>query len=218
VGIDRPFHKKIEKKFLLRQPLPCLAASIPKNHRKKDLNKSLPCVKEPDLIKALQKGDFKAQKYLYEQLSAKMLGVCLRYLKNELDAEEAMINGFMKVYTNIGQFESKGSFEGWVRRIMVNEALGMLRKKEPLHLAIDKGHLDVATPACAETALGLDELLQLVHELPAGYRAVFNLYAIEGYAHKEIAEMLHITEGTSKSQLSKARALLQQRLTKQEVN
>lgn len=170
------------------------------------------------MINALQKGDFKAQKYLYEQQSAKMMGVCLRYLKNELDAEEAMINGFMKVYTNIGQFESKGSFEGWVRRIMVNESLGMLRKKEPMHLALDKGHLDVATQATAETELGLEELLQMVHELPAGYRAVFNLYAIEGFSHKEIGEMLDISEGTSKSQLSKARSLLQRRLTKQEVN
>lgn len=170
------------------------------------------------MIKALQKGDFKAQKHLYEQQAAKMMGVCLRYLKNELDAEEAMINGFMKVYTNIGQFENKGSFEGWVRRIMVNESLGMLRKKEPMHLALDKGHLEVATQATAETDLSLEELLQLVHELPAGYRAVFNLYAIEGFSHKEIGDLLQITEGTSKSQLSKARAMLQRRLTNQEVN
>lgn len=172
---------------------------------------------EPELIKALQKGDFKAQKYLYERYMSPMMGVCLRYVKNQMDAEEVMINGFMKVYTNIGQFESKGSFEGWVRRIMVNEALGMLRKREPLHLVLDKGHLEVATPASADTDLSTEELLQLVHELPAGYRAVFNLYAIEGYSHKEISDLLQISEGTSKSQLSKARAMLQRRLTGQNV-
>ena len=172
---------------------------------------------EAELIAGCQQADSKAQKALYEQYAAKMYGVCLRYLKNEMDAEEALLNGFMKIYQNINRFEAKGSFEGWVRRIMVNEALTFLRKKEPLHLAIEDSNLQVAGPASADHELAEGELMELLHTLPAGYRAVFNLYAIEGYSHKEIADMLGINEGTSKSQLSKARAMLQRRLNAQQA-
>jgi RNA polymerase sigma-70 factor (ECF subfamily) len=104
-----------------------------------------------------------------------------------------------------------------MKRIVINEALGFLRKKEPLHLAIEKEHIQVAAEANAEMDLAVEDLMNLLHELPAGYRTVFNLYAIEGYSHKEIAEMLDINEGTSKSQLSKARALLQKWLVGQEL-
>lgn len=145
-----------------------------------------------------------------------MMGICLRYLKNHMDAEEVMLTGFVKVFQHIGQFQNKGSFEGWMKRIMVNEALGFLRKKEPMHLAIEKDILQVATEANAEQDLATEDLLRLLHDLPAGYRAVFNLYAIEGYSHKEIGELLGISEGTSKSQLSKARGMLQRRLQNQE--
>ncbi|MFD2515746.1 RNA polymerase sigma factor [Pontibacter locisalis] len=167
---------------------------------------------ESELIAGCQKGDSKAQKALYERFASQMYGVCLRYLKNDMDAEEALLNGFMKIYKNIDRFEAKGSFEGWVRKIMVNEALAFLRKKEPLHLAIEDSHIQVAGGTGADHDLAEGEIMELLHTLPAGYRAVFNLYAIEGYAHKEIADMLGITEGTSKSQLSKARAMLQRRL------
>jgi RNA polymerase sigma factor (sigma-70 family) len=170
----------------------------------------------PDLIENLQKGDAKAQKVLYDLYSAKMLGVCLRYLKNEMDAEEVMITGLVKVFQNAHQYEGKGNFEGWLRRVVVNEALMFLRKKEPLHLAIEREHMQFADQEQADTALNEAELLALLHELPAGYRAVFNLYAIEGYSHKEIADMLQISEGTSKSQLSKARGLLQKWIAAQE--
>ena len=172
---------------------------------------------EAELIAGCQRAESKAQKHLYERFASPMLGVCRRYLKNEMDAEEALLNGFMKIYRNIGQFENKGSFEGWVRRIMVNEALAFLRKKEPLHLAIEDSHIQVAGAGGADQNLAEGELLAMLGTLPAGYRAVFNLYAIEGYAHQEIADMLGITEGTSKSQLSKARAMLQRRLTGQEA-
>ncbi|WP_161887744.1 RNA polymerase sigma factor [Pontibacter russatus] len=172
---------------------------------------------EAELIAGCQRADTKAQKLLYERFASQMYGVCLRYLKNGMDAEEALLNGFMKIYQHIGSFEAKGSFEGWVRRIMVNEALGFLRKKEPLHLAIEDSHVQVAGTGSADHELAEGELLELLAALPAGYRAVFNLYAIEGYAHKEIADMLGITEGTSKSQLSKARAMLQRRLTGKEA-
>lgn len=172
---------------------------------------------EAELIAGCQKADGKAQKLLYERFAAQMYGVCLRYLKNQMDAEEALLNGFMKIYKNVDRFEGKGSFEGWVRRIMVNEALAFLRKKEPLHIAIEDSYIQVATTSGADHDLAEGELLELLKTLPAGYRAVFNLYAIEGYSHKEIADMLGITEGTSKSQLSKARHMLQRRLEGQEA-
>lgn len=173
---------------------------------------------ETDLVKALQNGDAKAQRLFYDRYAGPMLGTCLRYLKNDMDAEEVMINGFMKVYQNVGRFENKGSFEGWVRRIIVNEALQHLRKKEPLHLAIEKEHNYLAAEtATADSDMSAEEMMEMLHDLPAGYRAVFNLYAIEGYSHKEIAEMLNISEGTSKSQLSKARAMLQRMLAQQGV-
>ncbi len=171
---------------------------------------------EAELIQGLNRGEAKAHKALYEKYAGLMLGICLRYLKNQMDAEEIMLTGFVKVFQHIGQFENKGSFEGWMKRIMVNEALGFLRKKEPLHLAIEKEVLHIATEANAEQDLAIEDLLRLLHELPAGYRAVFNLYAIEGYSHKEIGDLLNISEGTSKSQLSKARAMLQRRLQDQE--
>ncbi|GAB2536777.1 RNA polymerase sigma factor [Rufibacter soli] len=173
---------------------------------------------EIELVTALQQGDAKAQRLLYERYAGPMMGVCLRYLKSEMDAEEVLINGFMKVFQHVARFEQKGSFEGWVRRIMVNEALQYLRKKEPLHLAIEKEHNYLASEdASADSEMTAEEMMALLQELPAGYRAVFNLYAIEGYSHKEIADMLDISEGTSKSQLSKARAMLQRLLAKQGV-
>lgn len=170
----------------------------------------------PELIESLKKGEAKAQKWIYDHYAAPMLGVCMRYVKNEMDAEEVMITGLVKVFQKVGQFENNGSFEGWLRRVVVNEALMFLRKKEPLHLAIEKEHLHLAGSDDADMALNEAELLQMLHELPVGYRAVFNLYAIEGYSHKEIADMLNITEGTSKSQLSKARTLLQKWVTAQD--
>ena len=173
---------------------------------------------ESELVLALQQGDAKAQRILYDRYAGPMMGVCMRYLKNEMDAEEVLINGFMKVYLHVGRFEQKGSFEGWVRRIMVNEALQHLRKQEPMHLAIEKEHNYLASEdASADSEMTAEEMMELLLELPAGYRAVFNLYAIEGYSHKEIAEMLNISEGTSKSQLSKARAMLQRMLAQQGV-
>ncbi len=171
---------------------------------------------EAELIRGLTKGEARAHKVVYDQYAGLMLGICLRYLKNYHDAEEVMLTGLVKIFQHVGQFEHKGSFEGWMKRIMVNEALGFLRKKEPLHMAIEKEVLQISTEANAEQDLATEDLMKLLHDLPAGYRAVFNLYAIEGYSHKEIGEMLQISEGTSKSQLSKARAMLQRRLHNQE--
>jgi len=176
----------------------------------------LPCpVTEPDLIAACLRGEPRAQRQLYDQFAGLMLTVCRRYLKRPEDAEEALLLGFAKVFRALPTFRQEGSLEGWVRRIMVNQALMELRRREPLHLSFEdfaQPENLAATPATADTQLQAEELLALLQTLPTGYRTVFNLYAIEGYSHPEIAEALGITEGTSKSQLSKARALLQRRL------
>ncbi|NIJ51031.1 RNA polymerase sigma factor [Dyadobacter arcticus] len=165
---------------------------------------------EAQLIKALGKGDPKAQRQVYDKYSARMLGLCFRYICDEMAAEDVMVEGFLKVFGKIGQFNSEGSFEGWIRRIMVNEALGYLRKqKRILEDTLSDEANNIPDYIQADQNLDTEELLKLIETLPTGYRTVFNLYAIEGYAHIEIAEMLGISESTSKSQLHRARTLLQ---------
>ena len=165
---------------------------------------------EGQLVKALKKADAKAQRQVYDKYSARMLGLCFRYVSDEMAAEDVMVEGFLKVFNKIDQFNSDGSFEGWIRRIMVNEALGYLRKqKRILEDTLSDEANNIPDYVYADQNLETEELLKLIETLPVGYRTVFNLYAIEGYAHMEIAEMLGITESTSKSQLHRARALLQ---------
>lgn len=168
------------------------------------------------LLPALREGNSRAQEQLYQRLSPRMLAVCRRYLRDELEAEDALVGGFVKVFKYVVQFEGRGSFEGWVRRIMVHESLRLLRKREPLHLSVDDyvGQAAASAPATVESDMAAADLLDLLNDLPAGYRTVFTLYAVEGYGHQEIADMLGITEGTSKSQLSKARAMLQNLLAR----
>ncbi|UOQ72777.1 RNA polymerase sigma factor [Hymenobacter cellulosilyticus] len=174
---------------------------------------SLSALSETDLVAECRRGNPRAQKVLYDRLAPGMLAVCLRYLRRQEEAEEALVLGFVKVFRALEQYRHEGSFRGWVRRIMINEALGQLRRRQPLHLDIDECHDGVATiGAAAESNLETADLLRLIQDLPAGYRTIFNLYAVEGYNHPEIAALLGISEGTSKSQLSKARALLQRRL------
>lgn len=148
-----------------------------------------------------------------------MLTVCRRYLRDPLEAEDAMVGGFVKVFRYVKQFEGRGSFEGWIRRIMVHESLRLLRQREPLHLSVDDyaGQAAASAPATVESELAAADLLALLNHLPTGYRTVFTLYAVDGYGHQEIADLLGITEGTSKSQLSKARAMLQQMLARRGV-
>ncbi len=146
-----------------------------------------------------------------------MLGLCRRYIKGDLEAEDVMIKGFMKVFTKIGLFEGKGSFEGWMKRIMINEALGFIRKNKAMYLEVE---IEVADKEPdydkMSTELEVKDLVKLVDELPSGYRTIFNLYAIEGYSHKEVSELLGISENTSKSQLSRARMHLQRKLLESE--
>lgn len=166
---------------------------------------------EHDLAKAISRGDSKAQSMLYERYSPKMMAICMRYMGDIMEAEDVMIEGFMRIFDKINQFNFKGSFEGWMRRIMVNEALMRLRGKKVIKVELEEVRQE-SSEASVESNLNAEELLKLVNELPVGYRTVFNLYAIEGYSHAEIAEQLEISEGTSKSQLSRARALLQAKL------
>jgi len=167
------------------------------------------------LIKGCIGGDRAFQTKLYELYAPKMLGVCMRYSKNREEAEEVLHEGFLRVFTYIKKFRGDGSLEGWIRKIMVNAAL--LRYRNKIHLSpviqSDTAGYDTATESNILSNLDAKELLSLVQSLPAGYRIVFNLYVFEGYKHREIAEALGISEGTSKSNLSDARAFLQKVLT-----
>jgi RNA polymerase sigma-70 factor (ECF subfamily) len=149
-----------------------------------------------------------------------MFVVCLRYSKSREEAEEVLQEGFLKVFQFLHQFRDEGSLEGWIRKIMVNCALQRLRSKRQLApvVNIESHDNDFLLQAAIEDRLGSKELLQIVMSLPPGYKMVFNLYVFEGYKHREIAEMLGISEGTSKSNLSDARALLKKYLIKEAVN
>lgn len=169
---------------------------------------------EAQMVKALRQGDPKAQRQLYDRYAPRMLGVCMRYVGDQMTAEDVLVEGFMKVFDKIAQFKSEGSFEGWMRRIMVNESLGYLRQRKRIQeVAILDEAQQVVDISLADESLETEEMLKMIDTLPTGYRTVFNLYAIEGYAHAEIAEKLGITESTSKSQLHRARAMLQQLVT-----
>ncbi len=173
---------------------------------------------EEQLVKACQKADPKAQKRVYEKYAPKMLAICNRYLADEMEAEDAMIEGFMKVFDKINTFKLEGSFEGWIKRIMVNEALMTLRSKKKEGFSVDYEQISYEQePQTTQTQLEVDELMSIIGHLPTGYRTVFNLYALEGYSHADIAKELNISEGTSKSQLSRARVILQQMVQKTEI-
>ena len=168
------------------------------------------------LIKKSIKNDRGAQHQLFDMFSSKMLGVCRRYLKNQDLAEEVMLTGFLKVFTNLKNFNNDGSFEGWIRRIMVNESISQLRKEKKLHFLAETEIENSAMHSTSlETELEVDEIQKLIDTLPDGYKTVFVLYAVEGYKHSEIAELLQISESTSKTQLFKARKSLQKMVNTQ---
>ncbi|MCG2610723.1 RNA polymerase sigma factor [Flavobacterium sp. SM15] len=155
-----------------------------------------------------------AQHQIYSKFSPKMLGVCRQYIKDIHQAEDIMITAFMKVFSNLKNFEHKGSFEGWIRRIMVNECISFLRVQKQVKFTEDETYFEERFNN-VESQFSVEDIQFLIDNLPEGYKMVFNLYAIEGYKHQEIAQMLGISEGTSKSQLSHARKLLQQQINKQ---
>lgn len=168
---------------------------------------------ETDLIKGCIRQDANCQRMLFEQFASKMMSVCLRYANDAMEAEDIMQDGFIKVFQYIHQFKFEGSFEGWIRRIIVNTAIRHLEKKKLHFREIEENGAN--TPQLdpyAYAHLGQEDLMKLINQLPEGYRVVFNLNVIEGYSHDEIAEMLHIQPGTSRSQLVKARKMLQQQI------
>lgn len=169
---------------------------------------------DTQLIAGCLKGDRKAQKELYDLYSRKMMGVCLRYVNDRETARDLLQEGFIKVFTTMHSYTGAGAFEGWMRMIFVNGALEYLRKTDVLRNSADIGSLNeqVGEDETAVSKLSAEELMGLIKQLPDGFRTVFNLYAIEGYSHKEIAGMLHITESTSRSQYVRARQWLQEQI------
>lgn len=166
------------------------------------------------LIKSCIEGNRTSQKILYDRLAPRMFPVCIRYIGDRMQAEDVLQDGFITLFSKLKDYKGEGSFEGWARRIFVTTALMSLRKKDALKMSDE---LDIARGMKAETVsqtqnLGYKELMKLVMSLPPGFRTVFNMYSIEGYSHKEISEMLGISETTSRTQLSRARIWLQNKI------
>lgn len=167
-----------------------------------------------DLVADCRRGVPSAQRALYERLAYRLMGVCLRYCPSRAEAEDALQMTFVKIFTRLDQFRGDGPFEAWARRVAVTTSLHAYEKhrQRAPHVDADEA-ADVAHPdGTPLDRLSAEEVVQLINTLPVGYRTVLNLYAIEGYSHQEIGELLGISEGTSKSQLSRARRLLEERL------
>ena len=179
----------------------------------------LPLLSETDLLAGCLIHDPRAQRQLYARFAPKMLAAIRRYVRDCDDAEDVLAQGFVSVFRYLPQFSGRGALAGWVRRVMIHEALKFLRKRNPLLLSLDADtpyghglHERLGTAATIESDLATADLWRLLDGLPLGYRTVFNLYAVEGFTHPQIADLLGIAEGTSKSQLSRARHMLQRRI------
>jgi RNA polymerase sigma factor (sigma-70 family) len=168
---------------------------------------------EKDLLKACLQGDRLAQRDIFNMYAGKMMAICLRYARHRHEAEDILQDAFVKVFTHLNDFENSGSFEGWVRRIIINTAIKNNQKKSVSHedIGIENIKEECADPDIFST-LSEEELIKIISSLPDGYRMVFNLFAIEGFSHKEISELLNIEESTSRSQLLKARRILQEKV------
>lgn len=170
---------------------------------------------EQDLIAGCKKKDPRCQKLLFNSYAPKMLGVCRRYVDNIETAEDILQDGFIKVFQKIHTYTGEGAFAGWIRRIFVTTALEYLRQSKAMRFSVSIDDVyDVQTDPgmSAISQLTVDDLMKCVSELPVGYRTIFNLYAIEGYSHKEIADILDIKENSSQSQLTRARKVLQEKV------
>jgi len=167
-----------------------------------------------ELIKKASKNNRKAQHMLYETHAPKMLSVCRYYVKDLQKAEEVMLNGFFKAFTNLSNFKNEGSFEGWLRKIMVREAISFLRQEKKIEFSVEDFEVNPEPTNNIQSSMEVNEIQFYIDELPEGYKMVFVMYVIEGYKHHEIASLLNINEGTSKSQLYKARQLLQEKINK----
>jgi RNA polymerase sigma-70 factor (ECF subfamily) len=170
---------------------------------------------ESDLIEGCIQGNRKMQYELYERFSPKMYGVCLRYAANAEEAEDILQEGFIKVFRKINTYRGDGSFEGWIRRIFVNTAIEQFRKKAYLQPITEREESTIEGKYVSVLDnLAEKDIIKLIQQLSPGYRTVFNMYVIEGYTHKQIADVLNISEGTSKSQLSRAKLILQELVKK----
>jgi len=171
---------------------------------------------EQQLISDCLGGDRVAQKRLYDTYSGKMMAVCLRYCKDRETAKDLLHDGFLKVYTHLDSFKGNGSFEGWIRRIMVNTALEFLRKQndEGYQMDVEEAYSLSNNEVGILEQMQAAELIQVIQRLPDTYRATFNLFVVEGYSHREIAEAMNITESSSRVYLTRARQMLQEMLSK----
>lgn len=167
---------------------------------------------EDKLIKKALKNDREAQHDIYNMFSSKMLSVCRYYISDLQHAEDVMLEGFFKVFNNLKSFKGKGSLEGWIRRIMVRESISFLRQHKNIEFLVEEVDSESKSISEINTEMEVNEIQKVIDGLPEGYKMVFVMYAIEGYKHHEISDILNISVGTSKSQLYKARKLLQQRM------
>lgn len=172
---------------------------------------------ESQLIKKASSGNRDAQERLYKKHAPKMLSVCRQYIKDDHFAEDVMVQGFLKMFNKLDTFKFEGSFEGWLRRIMIRESISYLRKQQFVVYDDEVYEKNQSEEISQSTDLDTEHIQQLIDKLPQGYKMVFVLYTVDGYKHKEIAEMLSITESTSKTQLLKARKLLQDQLRQQNI-
>lgn len=170
-----------------------------------------------ELMEGCKAGNRKMQEALYQQTASKMLAVCMRYAKDRMEAEDVLQLGYIKIFQKIAEYRGDGSFEGWMRRVMVNTAIESYRKTlRTLNVVPIEDAYEQPSTGFDFSRLGMQDLLKVIQKLSDGYRMVFNMYIIEGYSHKEIAGILGISEGASKSQLSRARAILKEEIIKME--
>lgn len=171
------------------------------------------------VIKGCAEGNAKSQRMLFDLFAPKMLTVCIRYTKNRMEAEDILQEGFIKLFEKVDTFSFQGSFEGWIKRIFINTALDHIRKeaKNRKNVDVDNEFLNLESNAFILENIEADGLLKIINELPSGYKTVFNLFAIEGFSHKEIADLLKINENTSKSQYSRAKLFIQKKLEEANV-
>jgi RNA polymerase sigma factor (sigma-70 family) len=171
-----------------------------------------------ELVKRCKANERKAQELLYKQFASKMMGVCLRYATDRMEAEDMLQIGFTKIFQKIAGYRGEGSFEGWIRRIMVHGSIEYYRKHHKMMqlVELEEAGNETSVNPLATARLEAKDLMVLIQQLAPGYRIVFNLFAIEGYSHKEISAITGITEGASKSQLSRARTVLKEQIAKME--
>jgi len=169
------------------------------------------------LIYNCKKQDIKAQEQLYRLYANKLFAVCLKYSSSYQQAEDNLQDGFMTIFDKIKQYQDKGSFEGWMKRIMINTTLQKYRKQTVFEI-FNEDHLKEPALEIDEDEVCVDYLLEIIQELPDRYRQVFNLYALDGFSHKEISEMLNISTGTSKSNLARARMILKDKIEVTQIN